>query len=237
MIFTFFLSLNVLNLILFFIVLFGEDLKIYNFFGRLYKFITVPMLLYSVFYLLYVIYNRVGIYLNMDMFIMTIVICSINIIGNIGKIIRICIRGSSDIIDFSGLLDILMLATALFGGIFIVSELILGFIKIDERSINLEKIQFKEIVYTDLSDKDDNDDKNQITVILNENNDRIEIDLDDCTLEEFEYNRTEKYIKKSAKYSKTANIFGKTHESEEYKYSIYTGDKEEYDLLKKLSDD
>ncbi len=233
MLFTIFLILNIINLIIFILAAFGERIEVYKFIDRLYKYITVPMSLYSVYYLLYVIFNRAGIYLNIDVFVVTIIMCSLSIIGNIGKIIRICVRDYMETIDIDGFLDMLMIATALFVGVFIFSTIVVSFAEIDEKTINLEKIQFKEIVYNDLSDIDDN---NQITVILNENNDKMVIDLDDYTLEEFEYNRTEKYIKKSAKYSKAGNIFNITNESEEYKYSIYTGDKEEYDILKKYCD-
>lgn len=221
MMFLFYGILLLVNFIFFLLVLIIDFDEIDNrFVPNLYIYISIPIIIYSIIYFIYIFTTNDKVYDSVFIIIMMSVLLGVVIISNLVKLLSIYSFGILDEIAFEYNFGLSIVILFLYLVIFFSTAIIPY--KIDSKSVVVENYYFEDI---DFSDVDRANNINEV-VITKENNEKQKIDLSYYTLVKDE-EESRKYINKELIKIKKENILGKISEKEMYNYYIYTTDIEE----------
>ncbi len=222
MMFIFYGILLFINFILFLLVLIIDFDEIDNrFVPNLYTYISIPIIIYSIIYFIYIFTTNDKIYDSLFIIIMMSLLLCVVILSNIVKLLSIYSFGILDEMVFEDNISLSIMIIVIYILIIIITAV--SPYKISDKSVIVEKCYFEHIDFNNV------DIANNINeaIIIDENNEKQKIDLNQYNFVKDEETENRKYISKELTKIKKENIFGKIIEEEEYEYYIYTTDIEE----------
>lgn len=224
MIFIFYLVLLVCNFILFMLNLlfYNRNIKIIK---RLYIYITIPVLIYSVVCFIYLIVKGEQLCLDLSYRVIMFVLFGLVIFSNINKIYVIITLSSPIENDISAILTI---ALGVLIAAISLSLIAIKYVKNNNetKEIQVEQFQIEEIDFKQVLNGGEIKFK-----VIDENQEESELSLWSFNVEEISDTKDEKYIKKYMQKNIKKKFFNNTTIEENCTYTVYTPDIEEYILL------